>query len=198
MTLKVLATSKAIQHSLQPVLQKIPIRINLPINNNTKYIMPNDSYLVKAFESITKALHDTKEANEIAFVAIRPTPKIDNDAKQILPRIAIVLKQNTDKNTAEKILKIAYNTLKTIAFITPSGYWPRYSEQVTVYDDAWTPVTENLKKMFFIGIGNTDFKSLHTEQFGRKKFLGITKQGDMAYPIKTIAEEKLDTIVIGK
>lgn len=159
------------------------------------YVMPNDSYLVYAFDAITKAL---KDAQSIAFIAIRPTPILTNNAKQILPRIVIVLKQGADKKAAEQILQIAYTALKNETYIKSVGYQPRYSQQVTVQDNAWTPVTENLKKMFFIGMGNTDFKMLHPEQFERKKFLGITRQGDMAYPLNTPEAEKIHTIVIGK
>lgn len=47
-------------------------------------------------------------------------------------------------------------------------------------------------------MGNTDFKMLHPEQFEHKKFLGITRQGDMAYPLNTPEAEKIHIIVINK
>ncbi len=163
------------------------------------YLMPDDSNLVYTFGEITQVLHNELAAENIAFIAIRPTPNPNNDAKQILPRIVIVLKHHASTANAEQILKITYKALKKEANIKPSGYWPRYSEEIIFDDNAWTPITENLKRIFYIGMGNTDFKSLHPENFERKKFLGITRHGDMAYPINTTAEEKLDTpIIIGK
>ncbi len=165
------------------------------------YAMPDDGILADTFTKITQALHNSAESKNIAFIALRPTPVLTNNAKQILPRIAIVLKENSSKQSMDNILKIAYLSLKKendIKYIKASGYWPRYSEHVTFHDNAWNPVSEKLQNMFFVGIGNTDFKGLHHEQFERKKFLGITRNGDMVYPVNTPKSEKINTIIIDK
>lgn len=164
------------------------------------YLMPNHNYLVNTFEDVIKALTDSAEAQNIAFIAIRPTPIPYNNAKQILPRIVIVLKENSPKEAVENIIKTAYQRLKNdlYTYLKPSGYQPRYSEEVAIHDNAWTPISEKLKDIFFVGIGNTDFKTLHHEQFERKKFLGLTRHGDMAYPIDTPEADKISTVTVGK
>jgi hypothetical protein len=167
------------------------------------YIMPDDKNLVPAFDAITKTLKNSVDNSAVAFIAIRPTPIPTNSTKQIVPRIVIVLKDigseiaishapTYNKQAADHILGIVYEALETIPGIKASGYWPRYSDKVifgTIVGKQFMPKLDI--PLVFIGQGNTDFKMANPKEFERKKLLGITRAGDMAYPLNTPESEKI-------
>jgi hypothetical protein len=163
---------------------------NVIKNQYEIYLMPDSENLVAMFETITKTLKD----KSIAFIAIRPTPILTNNVKQILPRIVIVLRKNSDKKVVDDILRKIYLATSTMNDLKSAGSWPRYSEVVTFNDPHNTP--SKLANIVFVGMGNSNFKAFQPAQFERKKFFGISQSGDMAYPIDIPADQKIGPVTI--
>lgn len=165
------------------------------------YIMPDHQNLVATFEKITDAL--AKRRKDIAFIAIRPTPQPYNSMNQTLPRIIIVLKKDVSKEAAEKIMRTAYHAVKDIPNLKASGLHPRFSQAIT-FGNAVEMKVKPLKSqallpnIFFVGIGNSDFKAAHPDACERKKWLGFAQRDDRAYLLGTPETEKFGVIIIGK
>ena len=151
------------------------------------YLMPSDTHLVDFFLDITNFLNTVPDLKKtIAFVALRPTPRIyDTNAitsvfsRQVLPRIIICFRKGAFKISQPSILKNMiqwinrFITNKTQYIVQPSGYPPRYSEEIT--------------NIIYIGFGSGDYKKLHPNEFKRHTkttWYGrtVSEDNDMAYP----------------
>lgn len=163
------------------------------------YIMPSTSQLVAAFDLIACALQQSTHRHTIAFMALRPTPSMHNDAHQTLPRIIIVFKPDTTASQVEDVARSLYITLKEAKLTISAGYWPRYSERIQYKDPTIKRrIAEQMHWLFFVGIGNSDYKTIDPESFERKQILGLPRQGDRAYPTHITPTEKIGVITIEK
>lgn len=170
------------------------LQLNDPIKNQYEiYIMPNNKNLVVSFEKIVSQLSKDFKDN-INFIAVRPTPIATNDVKQALPRIIVVFNKNADKNIVENALKKIYLAMQEIEDIKAFGHSPRYSTVVTFIDPFKKKTS--LENIVFIAMGNSDFKVLYPREFERKSFLGISRSGDMTYPINTDVSKKISSVKI--
>ncbi len=168
-------------------------------NQYELYIMPSTPQLVAAFDLIACALQQSTHKHTIAFMALRPTPSMHNNAHQTLPRIIIVFKDNATAPQVEDVARSLYITLKEAKLTIPVGYWPRYSERIQYKDSAIKrTIAEQMHWLFFVGIGNSDYKTIDPESFERKQILGLPRQGDRAYPKHTAPAKKIGIITIEK
>lgn len=164
-------------------------------NQYELYLMPSTPNLVPVFDMAIYALQQSHYRNDIAFMAIRPTPHMHNAEGQPLPRIIIVFKPEIPAAVVEECARILYLTLKDAQLTIPEGYWPRYSERIVFKDASIKPTTaEHMRWLFFVGIGNSDLKTTNPELFERKKIMGLARRGDRAYPKD--AGKKIDIITI--
>jgi hypothetical protein len=148
------------------------------------YFMPDDAHLIDLFLTIIKYLNESEFKDRIAFVALRPTPRIYNDysvigilSRQVLPRIIICLKGSggipTHKPIAQNIINAINNLIRSdqqFKRMKSEGYQPWGSQKLTPFIST--------------GLGSLDYKRSHLHEFQaprswRTLYLSI---GDMAYP----------------
>jgi hypothetical protein len=172
------------------------------------YVSPDQAHLVHLFLAILTELSTTYSAlrDSIAFIALRPTPRVYNDSsftgffsREVLPHIVICLKSITDigrativaRDISQLICRLTTQVASSfqgrlypkLHNMVPSGYQPRNSQTVT---RRWREDKDKKTTDYtFAGFGSPDYKKYHKDDFERHyNWYGMPTADDMAYPKK--------------
>jgi hypothetical protein len=165
------------------------------------YLMPAHQFLFELFTDIRRKLlflKDKSLKDTIAFIALRPTPRVydtynltDLLSRKVLPRIVIAFKSSVpleeQKKAAENLILLIRST--RWRQMESSGYQPWGSKKIT--------------DLIFAGLGSLNYKKLHPAVFKAQPTLFNVRtwlnavwssKGEMAYPLGQ--EKKLELHLI--